>query len=113
MSLETGKNTLVPATLVVPPPVGSAPIFKLPPEVLLTIAEYLDSATCLTLSQTCHALLELSKTRSVYWRNAHFAHGHLPRVVEMAEFTGSELRSAAVKITNLGRASVPVAMNLD
>jgi hypothetical protein len=101
MSLESDINTLVPETLLVPP-AGSSPISKLPSEVLLAIAEYLDSASCLMLSKTCRTLLELSKTRSVYWRSAHFAHGHLPRVAEMANFTGSELRFAAVKNRNLG-----------
>lgn len=101
MALEIGKDALVPATLIVPPPTGSAPIWKLSIELFLTVAEYLDSATCLTFSQTCRTLFELSKARSAYWRSARFAHGHLPRVAEMGSFTGEELRSAAVKGTNL------------
>src|SRR4051812_23381237 len=106
MSLETRKNTLVPATLIFPPPAGTAPICNLSAEILLSISEYLDSATCVTLSQTCHTFLELSKSWSVFWRSARFAHGHLPRVADMDSFTGAELRSVAVKSTNLGTYSL-------
>lgn len=51
MALEIQKNTLVPGNLILPPPAGSAPIWKLSIELFLTIAEYLDAASCLTFSQ--------------------------------------------------------------
>lgn len=100
MSVEAGKDSFVPDTLKIPPSDGT-PIWKLSMELFLNIAERLDSATCLTFSQTCRTLYILSNERSAYWRNASFAHGLLPRIAPMKSFTGAELRSTAVKSINL------------
>ncbi|PVG02108.1 hypothetical protein CPB86DRAFT_698397 [Serendipita vermifera] len=101
MATEVELNTLVPESLQIPPPLGNSPIWKLSSEVFLMIAEYLDTATCLTLSQTCRTLYQLSIDRSIYWRSAKLVHGLLPRVAPLSTFSGKELRETAIKSTNL------------
>ncbi|KAG8832453.1 hypothetical protein FRC17_001326 [Serendipita sp. 399] len=85
----------------VPPPAGTCHFSKLSTELILSIAEYLDVATCLTLSQTCRAINNISRERVTYWYSSQFAHGLLPRVTDQSSLTAQELRSTAIKSTNI------------